>query len=323
MRCFRPRFGYFSSVELERGWGLKDRQLCQLRLLEHVADNMQGGGVPGLPEWAPPGTDAGQDAIADLKLFEAHGLLENFAVGGGGTAHARLSGIGIAYVDELRGLRDDGPAQRDAAPNAMLAWLDDWEAAHEGLANIDDFVTTRFGTWFGAPFSPQLVQRANDRLYEDGLIDGPRAEEAGVGRPRLTPAGERLLRSGRSFQQGSALGGDTYNVNQHGAGSFAQAGPGGVINAQVTNIGSDQRRQILALAEALERTIATTDQPVPPDVANAPGELRAGEQSNDIGRVKRAVRTLQTAALGGFGAALGTDAYHPMHQLAQTLGLLG
>lgn len=313
-------------MDLGNGWGLNETLLRKLRLLEYLADHSGRSLIPGLPEWAQQnGTKEHDDAISDLEDFNSRGWLRNFEQDNGGGASAELVGPGVAFVEDVRERRSNKQARNQATRDAILHWLHG--AYLDGVRSPEDdaFFRTPFGLWYGQPFPAEDVQRATQWLDERGYVKGVHSAMGYVFRPRITTEGITVVESERSVNDPEPRGGgDTTNyISQKGQQNFAQqAGAGARQRAEVT-FGVEQRAQVQTLADALERTIATTSEPVPAEIVDAPAELRAGEQTNDTGRIQAAVRAVQLAAAGSFGAAMGNDVYHPLHQLAQALGLLG
>lgn len=299
-------------MDLDQGWGLTERQLRKMRLLEYIADGSRGGGVPRLPDWAPEGSEARDEAITHLKLFDSYGWLENFAIGGGNNAHARISGPGMAYLDTVRDRRGNARARREALPDAILAWLYDWEADHSERPQIQVFTASDFGKWFGEPFSFDAVSQATRDLAAEGLIDGPDAAEAGILEPKLTPDGSRFMRTGRSFLEPPPSGGGTY-ITQHGPQSIAQAGgAGSTLSAQIT-VTNAMHHEAFDIARQLRQL--TSHLPEPDEAEAAAGELEQAATQRDVGLLRRAAVRGQGVLLTSMVGAAGADLYLQLHHL--------
>lgn len=146
-----------------------------------------------------------------------------------GNFHMTPQGFDVASTFEEK--RSDRAKRFVAARDQILKWMYDQFLDGTEHPVSDDFLTSPYNDFCGSPFTEDEMNRALNRLKQDGYVDGMGAFGAGIPRPSLTPAGADKAEHGESVavRQGAA---SVYNDNRNQSNSVTlNASPGSQVVA--------------------------------------------------------------------------------------------
>ena len=304
-------------MDLGNGWGLNETLLRKLRLLEYFADKSRGSTIPRLPEWASqPGSKERADAISDLEDFDARGWLRNFMRISSGGANAQVVGPGFAYVEEVRERRGDKLLRAKAARDALLHWLRELELDTDAAPDLEDIFGTRFGLFYGEPFTQREIDLASRYLYDQGYIIGITVEESvAILKPSIQAKGIEAVDSNLSVNDKHTIPTPsiiTTTTTITGNSNVVQAGsPGGSQNATLTTEQSADVAELVMRLRLLEGPMSHQQVPGPGAKAVA-DEVEALIARNEPGAFRQAILMAQGAGM----SVIGTDGGKYVTQLA-------
>jgi hypothetical protein len=317
-------------MDLSRGYTLPPAVQERVRLLDWISDH--GGTAPRQIVDLAPLFDGLEQAAAQivaghLEALEADGLirLQKGLAWGGWSADVQSRGIDV--IEDLRDRRGDRLARRQAARDAFLRWLYDCTLNGDVCPNSADFPGTKFGDYYGEPFTDQEVEAASDWLRDEEYIAGTSVWGAGVVRPTITTKGEKSVESKTSVnaQANPPAPYSVTTVNVTGSGNNVAANSSNVSQTTTVTMTEDNSRQLLGLAESLAQLteLLGLNEGQTREAALVVESLRQTAEQDAVPGPE--VRTLldkaKEVAVSGTGTVIGQTFVAAVDKVIQALGL--
>lgn len=167
----------------ERGWGLSRSEVRQIHLAEWIAQQQPDTYFSVVEFYdclADQSANTWDTAHSDLKYLEERGLIKlSVAMGGISGLHVGAAQGVRDLTEELRDTRADKRQRKIACRDAMVAWVysQDVTTAAESLVRNSMLDDSRYGLWWGEPFTARDLDDAAAWLKRNGLADGPMVEQ--------------------------------------------------------------------------------------------------------------------------------------------------
>ncbi len=310
------------------GWSANQSTIDVLRVLKFLNDwtSMNPGQAPGAADVA---TDMGlprESVSAAFASLRQRGLVQLAETLSPDATAAFLLPAGQEEAAAHREQRENNTARRSACRAALLTWMDrDDDNFGPGAL---DFLNDRRSWFYGEKFTEQDVERAAATLRESGMMQSIDASEADFLRVKITETGRNCLerfggnvQAWEDYQRGGVQSGNT-SINVHGSQgvTIASHSPGSRQKVTVTTDVGDQLSNLISAYEqalpALGLDASDHDQAV-----EQIEELRAiaDGAAQDTGRLRGVLQRVETIALNGTGAALGSGVVMLAQSLAGNL----
>ncbi|SDN47560.1 hypothetical protein SAMN05660642_04911 [Geodermatophilus siccatus] len=319
-------------MDLTRGYNLSPSVQSRLRLLDWIADN--GGKTPGAivdlgPLFDRKDQEGAMAVAGNLEALEAQGLLRLQKTLGWAGWSGDVLPPGLDLIEDVAARRGDRLRRRQAARDAFLHWLFDCTLDGNEYPDSDDFSSSKYGAYYGEPFTEQDISAASQWLRDEGYLHGTTLASGDVVNAMITTRGQKVVESERSVnaetQQPAPYSVTTVNIT--GSGNNVAANSSNVSQTTTVQMTEDNSRQLLGLAESLAQLTnsgllgLTEDQSR--EAALVVESLRetAELEAAPGGDVRTLLDKAKEVALAGTGTAIGQTLVAAVDQVIQALGL--
>jgi hypothetical protein len=179
---------------------------------------------------------------------------------------------------------------------------------------LSAFASSPYGLFYGHAFTKAETEDATVWLKDAGFLAGSGSWGGGVGRPRLTTPGERLVESGRSVNDdtppnAAADAAPPLNVTVVGSHNVNIAANSAGASQSVT-LTQDNRSEVAGVADALEASLGLLglDAARAVEAEDVAQELRQASESPSPqpGPVRELLNKAKSVAMAGTGTAVGS-----------------